>query len=165
VVSGCLVDQYKIASISFDRWNASTLVSQLTGDGVMMVPIGMGYASQSAPLKELERMVMEKRLIHEGDPVVRWMVRNVIIERDAAGGQKLNKAKSGDKIDGVMALNCAVAEWMTRTASDPDEIPDDYVGRVVYREFLGQQTNVELDLNGVPSGKGVSREVIRVMRE
>jgi hypothetical protein len=48
----------------------------------------------------------------------------------------------------------------------------DAAGRVVYREFLGQQTNVELDLNGVPSGmyfiqvtNGVSREVIRVMRE
>ena len=59
------------------------------------------------------------------------MVRNVIIERDAAGGQKLNKARSGDKIDGVMAPNCAVAEWMTRTASDPDEIPEDYMIRTL----------------------------------
>ena len=40
--------QYQVASISFDRWNSSTLVTQLTGDGVLMAPIGMGYASQSA---------------------------------------------------------------------------------------------------------------------
>ena len=39
---------------------------------------------------------------------------------------KLDKSRAGDKIDGVMALNCAVAEYMTRTAQDPDEIPDDY---------------------------------------
>ena len=45
--------------------------------------------------------------------------------------QKLNKAKSSDKIDGVMALNCAVAEMMTRTASDDDEIPDDYIIRTL----------------------------------
>ena len=96
-----------------------------------MVPIGMGYASQSAPLRELERMVLEKQLIHEGDPVLRWMVRNVMITRDPAGNQKLDKARSGDKIDGVMALNCAVAEWMTRTAADPDEIPDDYMIRTL----------------------------------
>lgn len=128
---GCLMDTYNIASISYDRWNASTLVSQLTGDGVMMVPIGMGYASQSAPLRELERLVLEKQLVHEGDPVLRWMVSNVLIERDAAGNTKLNKAKSSDKIDGVMALNCAVAEMMTRTASDDDEIPDDYIIRTL----------------------------------
>ena len=69
--------------------------------------------------------MLEKRLIHEGDPVLRWMARNVMITRDPAGNSKLDKARSGDKNDGVMALNCAVAEWMTRTASDPDEIPYD----------------------------------------
>ena len=32
---------------------------------------------------------------------------------------------------GMMALNCAVAEWMTRTAKDPDTIPDDYLIRTL----------------------------------
>ena len=91
----------------------------------------MGYASQSAPLRELERLILEKQLVHEGDPVLRWMVRNVMIQRDPAGNVKLDKSKAGDKIDGVMALNCAVAEWMTRTAADPDEIPDDYLIRTL----------------------------------
>ena len=31
----------------------------------------------------------------------------------------------------MMALNCAVAEWMTRTAEDPDTIPDDYLIRTL----------------------------------
>ena len=31
----------------------------------------------------------------------------------------------------VMAVNCAVAEWMTRTAKDPDTIPDDYLIRTL----------------------------------
>ena len=129
--SSCIMDQYKVASISYDRWNISTLVTQLTGDGVLMAPIGMGYASQSAPLRELERLILEKQLIHEGDPVLRWMVRNVMIQRDPAGNVKLDKSKAGDKIDGVMALNCAVAEWMTRTAQGTDEIPDDYLIRTL----------------------------------
>ena len=32
---------------------------------------------------------------------------------------------------GVMALSCAVTEWMTRTAKDPDTIPDDYLIRTL----------------------------------
>ena len=59
------------------------------------------------------------------------MVRNVMIQRDPAGNVKLDKSRAGDKIDGVMALNCAVAEYMTRTAQDPDEIPDDYMIRTL----------------------------------
>ena len=43
-----------------------------------------------------------------------------------AGNITLDKARSQDKMDGVMSLNCAVAEWMPRTAADPNEIPDDY---------------------------------------
>ena len=69
-----------------------------------MAPIGMGYASQSAPLRELERFTVEKKLVTSS-----W-----------------TKPGAQDKIDGVMSLNCAVAEWMTRTAADPNEIPDDY---------------------------------------
>ena len=129
--TSCIMDQYNVGSISFDRWNSSTLVTQLTGDGVLMAPIGMGYASQSAPLRELERLILEKKLIHEADPVLRWMIRNVMIQRDPAGNIKLDKARSQDKIDGVMALNCAVAEWMTRTAEGSNEIPEDYLIRTL----------------------------------
>ena len=122
------MDQYQVASISFDRWNAPPGHPFIDG---CLAPIGMGYASQSAPLRELERLILEKQLIHEGDPVLRWMVRNVMIQRDPAGNVKLDKSRAGDKIDGVMALNCAVAEYMTRTAQDPDEIPDDYMIRTL----------------------------------
>ena len=48
----------------------------------------------------------------------------------------------------------------------------DAMGRVALREFLGDQTTVELDLNDVPAGmyfiqvtNGMERKVIRVMRE
>lgn len=48
----------------------------------------------------------------------------------------------------------------------------DATGRVLHREFLGDQTSTELDLGAMPSGmyfieitNGTAREVIRVMRE
>lgn len=53
------------------------------------------------------------------------------IQRDPAGNMKLDKAKSSEKIDGVMALNCAVAQWMTINAQGDDEIPDDYLIRTL----------------------------------
>jgi len=40
--------------------------------------------------------------MHESNPVLRWMLGNVMITRNPASNQKLDKARSGDKIDGVM---------------------------------------------------------------
>ena len=116
--SSCLMDLYQISRISFDRWNSSTLVTQLTGDGVLMAPIGMGYASQSAPLRELERLILEKKLIHEGDPVLRWMIRNVMIQRDPAGNIKMDKSKSTEKIDLMVSLVMALGSYLNDDSDD-----------------------------------------------
>ena len=37
--SSCITDQYQVASISFDRWNSSTLVTQLTEMGCSWLPL------------------------------------------------------------------------------------------------------------------------------
>ena len=73
------------------------MVTQLTGDGVKMDPIGMGYASQSAPLRELERLVLEGSLVHEGDPVLQWMVGNVTIQRDPRATSSWTRPRAATK--------------------------------------------------------------------
>jgi len=45
---------------------------------------------------------------HGGHPVLRWCAANVMVETDAAGNIKPSKAKSGDKIDGIVALVMAL---------------------------------------------------------
>ncbi len=105
--------KYRIQSISYDRWNASQLVIDLIGDGATLSPIGMGFASQSAPTKQLEKLILSKEIEHDGNPVLRWMMGNVQLEIDAADNQKISKKKSKEKIDGVAATIMALAEYMT----------------------------------------------------
>ena len=47
---------------------------------------------------------MEGRVIHGGNPVLKWMASNVVMEQDPAGNIKPTKAKSIEKIDGIVAL-------------------------------------------------------------
>ena len=47
---------------------------------------------------------MKKQLVHDANPVLRWMISNVEILTDPAGNIKLAKNKSREKIDGVVAL-------------------------------------------------------------
>jgi phage terminase large subunit-like protein len=66
----------------------------------------------TAPTKELERLVLERRLRHGGHPVLRWMASNVAVKQDAAGNLKIDKAKSTERVDGMVALAMAVGRAM-----------------------------------------------------
>ena len=103
-----LAREYKIVEIAFDRWGAAQITTQLDGDGLTVVPMGQGFASMSAPSKELETLVMGHKLAHGGNPVLRWMASNVATEQDAAGNIKPSKSKSTERIDGLVGLVMAL---------------------------------------------------------
>lgn len=116
-----LSGRYRIREIAYDRWNASALVQQLQEDGATMVPTGMGFASMSAPAKELEALMLQKKLHHGGHPVLRWCAANVAVEMDAAGNIKPSKAKSTERIDGIVATILALSRAMLHRHAHPYE--------------------------------------------
>lgn len=113
-----LAERYHIKEIAIDRWNATQLATQLDGDGFDVIGFGQGYASMSAPTKELERRVIEGTLNHGRNPVMRWMASNVTVEQDAAGNMKPSKAKSIERIDGIVSTIMALGRSML--VEDPD---------------------------------------------
>ncbi len=98
-----LYQDFNIREIGIDRWNATQLITDLEGDGFTMVPIGMGFKDMSPGMKELYKLLLEGKIIHGGNPVLRWMAGNVVAEVDAAENIKPSKKKSTEKIDGIVA--------------------------------------------------------------
>ena len=103
-----LSEKYHILEIAVDRWNATHVIQNLEDNGLTMVPFGQGFASMSAPTKEFYRLLMEGKIIHGGHPVMRWMAGNVVVDTDPAGNIKVTKAKSKEKIDGIVAAIMAL---------------------------------------------------------
>lgn len=101
-------EQFDVKEIAFDRFNSSQLVTDLQDAGVVMVGFGQGYGSMSAPIKELERLYMGHRLAHGGNKVLRWMATNVVATRDPADNVKFDRARSTQKIDGMVAAAMAL---------------------------------------------------------
>lgn len=97
-----LKESFNIREIAFDRWNATQLTQELDGDGFEMVAFGQGFASMSAPMRELMKLVLSRKIAHAGHPVARWMANNVAAKQDPAGNLKPDKSKSLDKIDGIV---------------------------------------------------------------
>lgn len=103
-----LSEKYHILEIAVDRWNATQMIQNLEGEGFTIIPFGQGFSSMSAPTKEFYRLLMEGRIIHGGNPVLRWMAGNVVIDTDPAGNIKVTKARSKEKIDGIVAAIMAL---------------------------------------------------------
>ena len=103
-----LGEKFNIREIAFDRWNSNYLIQNLQDEDFTMIPFGQGFSSMSSPTKELMRLVLEKKIAHGGNPILRWNMDNVVIRQDPAGNIKADKQKSTEKIDGVIALIMAL---------------------------------------------------------
>lgn len=104
-----------LKELAYDRHFAEQLQGKLQEHGITVVPFGQGYVSMAAPTAEFLRLYRSGQLQHGGDPVLRWMALNVVMQKDPAGNLKPTKEKSRDKIDGIVALVMALGRAMLDT--------------------------------------------------
>ena len=112
--------EYNVTDVGFDRWGSETIVLRLGEADVQMVKFGQGFASMSAPTKELEAMVMARSLRHGNHPVLNWMSANLEVETDGSANMKPSKKTSKEKIDGIVALIMAIGRRMATAADQTD---------------------------------------------
>jgi len=115
-----LGQHYNIREIAFDRWGATQMTQNLEYDGFSVVPFGQGFRDMSPPTKELMKLVLEGKIAHGGNPVLRWMMDNVTVRKDPAGNIKMDKEKSTEKIDGAVAMVMALDRAL-RNGNKTDE--------------------------------------------
>ena len=90
-----LGDIYQFVEVGHDPWNATQVALDLAADGFKMIPIRQGFISMTAPSKELERLVMGRKLRHNGNPILRWMIDCASVAQDPAGNIKPVKPDRG----------------------------------------------------------------------
>jgi phage terminase large subunit-like protein len=103
---------FVINSIAYDSTFAITLVTELTQDGIEMNPYGQGPRNMGAPIYQMEQMIMEKKMHHFGNPVMRWMMSNVMIVRDGYANMKIDKEKSHESVDGPVSNAMAIGQYL-----------------------------------------------------
>lgn len=117
--------RYNLVDAGFDRWGAQQIYQWAEKHGLTMVQIGQGFQSMSAPMKELERLIVRCLLRHGDNPVMTWMIHNLVASKDPAGNLKPDKRKSREKVDGPVALIMALDRAVRH---DPE------AGKSVYEE-------------------------------
>jgi phage terminase large subunit-like protein len=114
-----LFDTLDIRKIAFDSWNwnhlkpwltkAGFTEDQLDGDDAVFEEFRQGYRSMSPAMRDLESLVLTRRIAHGGHPVLTNCMMNAVVATDSAGNRKLEKTKSHGRIDGAVALLQAAA--------------------------------------------------------
>lgn len=102
------LSRYDVKGIAFDPWNALQLATSLSADGAPMIEYRNTVQNFSDPMKSLEALVQDKRISHDGNPVLRWMMSNVVAKLDAKDNIFPRKERYECKIDGVVALIMAL---------------------------------------------------------
>ena len=72
-------------------------------DPETFIEIDQGCKSISPARRDLEAIVLDGKLCHGDNAVLNMCASNAVIEMDPAGNRKLNKKRSGGRMDGMAA--------------------------------------------------------------
>ena len=123
--------RYDVRCIAYDPWGMWDLKHQFSRYEDELMEYSQDIRHMSVPTKRLESEVLKHRMNFGGNPVIRWMMRNVVVYIDPNANVKLDKAKSRNKIDGVVALVDAIGGWLTRTNGRGGDMYDDHDLRTI----------------------------------
>lgn len=110
---------FQLEVVAYDPFQATHLVTQLMKEGVPVLEYRPTVLNFSDPMKEVEGMMRERRIVHDGDPVLTWMVSNVTAKLDAKDNVYPRKEAPENKIDGAVALISAYGAMKATPESEP----------------------------------------------
>jgi phage terminase large subunit-like protein len=105
--------------VAFDPAYTTQLVQELIAEGVNMVEHRQGTFSMTGPVKEFQRQIIGKDFVHGMNPLLTFMVDNLVVKSDGKGNLscvKPNNPNSPRKIDGAVASIMAIG----RSSANPD---------------------------------------------
>ena len=113
-------DRFELTEYGVDPWQAEYLRQRLAEDGINAIEVRQTVANLSEPMKTLQALVMQGRFHHNGDPVLTWMVSNVVGHLDAKDNIYPRKEFPENKIDGVVALLMALNRVIAGQQQNPE---------------------------------------------
>ena len=116
------MDLYNVRKIAYDPWAMWNILPKFGKYSEKLMEYQQNIRYMSVPTKWLEAAVLRHELNFMGNPVIRWMFRNVVIYKDPNANIKLDKARSRNKIDGVVATVDAIGGWLNDTSAKSGKI-------------------------------------------
>lgn len=108
--------RFNVKALAFDPWNAAGLIARLVAAGAPAIEFRKTTQNVTHPMKILAGLIDDRRIVHDADPALGWMLGNVVTREDAAGNVRAVKARPDAKIDAADALIAALAVALAEEA-------------------------------------------------
>lgn len=102
-------DRFQVIEVPYDPSQATELSTRMEKEGLLMVPIPQNPSRLNEPMRALDGIIVSGGIVHDGDPVLEWMLGNVYAKRNFRDEVFPAKARNQNKIDGALALIMALS--------------------------------------------------------
>ena len=93
--------------------------SKLLEEGLPLVEITQRALFFTPPLIQVENLVLERKLRHDGNPVMTWMVSNLVVKVSKFNELRSpTKERPENKIDGPIAMLMALGRALATTSNE-----------------------------------------------
>lgn len=99
-----LKKKVRVREILTDDWQSAQLSQQLVKGGGTVVAVPLASKFLSPAMREMEAAIKSGRFHHNGDPMMAWMISNVVAKADANDNLFPRKEKPENKIDIAVCL-------------------------------------------------------------
>lgn len=107
-------DEYGIdvTDICYDRWRMDVLKREFEREeafsGTNFMSVGQGYKDMSPRVEHFESLLLAQRIHHGGHPLLGLGAGSAVATRDPSGNRKLDKSRTSQRIDVLVAAVMAV---------------------------------------------------------
>lgn len=116
--------EFEPAAVAFDRWRINDFKQHADLEDFCIASdwrgIGQGYKDMSPRIEAFEGQLMEGRIRHGSHPLLNLGAGQAIATKDPSGNRKLDKSKSNQRIDVLVAAVMASVEAESVQAIDID---------------------------------------------
>lgn len=111
-----------LMSVAYDRWGSTFVYESLNDAGIVARPYPQSFAGMNQPCKQMESLLANRDYFHGGNPVLEWMIGNVVVRESPDGLIRPDKSKSSDKIDGIVSSLMALGNHLYPEIQVIDEL-------------------------------------------
>ncbi len=98
-----LTHSYEIAEVPYDPYQATQFATRMVEEGFPMLEVQPNVLNFSEPMKQIEALAVAQKFHFDGDPILTWMVSNVVCHFDRKDNIYPRKERQENKIDGVVS--------------------------------------------------------------
>ena len=93
--------------VAYDPYNGQMIAEELQQAGLSAFRMAQNHGMFNEPIRDLMAAIDEKRLLHDGNELLRWAANNAVLYRDRKDNWMYDKAHSSEKIDPIVAVTMA----------------------------------------------------------